>query len=348
MTDGVPWTDPGARLPSAPDRRGGEQVQPVYSIVIPIYDEAAVLAELHRRLAGVLDRLDGPAEVVLVDDGSSDESYEIMADLARRDLRFRPLRLSRNFGHQVAITAGIDHARGDAVVVMDGDLQDPPEVILDLAAQWRLGHHVVYARRTDRFGESRLKLLTAAVFYRLLDRMSETDIPHDVGDFRLMDRVVVDALSHMREHARYLRGMVAWVGYRQTAVDYQRAPRAAGTTKFPLSKMVRFATDGVLSFSTAPLRVALRLGFVISALAFLYGTVAVVVKLTGAFTVPGWTSQVVVTALIGGVQLIVLGVIGEYIARIHDELKNRPLYLVYPPEPPPTPGAGPDDDSAGR
>lgn len=317
-------------------------MRPVYSIVIPIFDEAAILAELHRRLLGVLDRLDGPAEVVLVDDGSTDGSDEIMLDLSRRDPRFRPVLLSRNFGHQIAITAGIDHAQGEAVVLMDGDLQDPPEVILDMAAQWRLGHQVVYARRTDRPGESRLKLVTAAVFYRLLDRMSETDIPHDVGDFRLMDRVVVDALGHMREHARYLRGMVAWVGYRQTAVAYERAPRAAGTTKFPLSKMVRFATDGVLSFSAAPLRVALRLGFVISALAFVYGLTAVVVKLTGAFTVPGWTSQVVVTALIGGVQLIVLGVIGEYIARIHDEVKNRPLYLVQAPPPP----AAADDDEA--
>lgn len=302
---------------------------PTYSIVIPILDEEATLAELHRRLSGTLDELDAPAEVVLVDDGSTDRSFEVMKDIASRDERVRVVRLSRNFGHQVAITAGLDQARGQAVVIIDGDLQDPPEVIVDLARLWREGNHVVYARRTDRAGESRLKLLTAAAFYRVLSRMTEVPIPHDVGDFRLMDRVVVDAVGHMREHARFLRGMVAWVGYRQTAFDYSRDARHAGRTKFTLPRMVRFATDGVLSFSAAPLRLALRLGLVMSVLAFAYGLVAIVLKATDAFTVPGWTSLVVVTALIGGVQLIVLGVIGEYIARIHDEVKGRPLYLTY-------------------
>lgn len=306
---------------------------PTYSFVVPVLDEAGTLAELHRRVSGVMEKLDGPAELVIVDDGSTDATWEIVSDLASRDPRLRPVRLSRNWGHQVAITAGIDHARGDAVVIMDGDLQDPPEVVLDMAARWREGFHVVYARRSTRSGESRMKLATAAGFYRLLDRISEVPIPQDVGDFRMMDRVVVDAVGHMREHNRYLRGMVAWAGYRQTAIDYERDARHAGTTKFSLARMVRFASDGVLSFSAAPLRLALRLGLVVSAASFAYGVVAVLLKVTGAYTVPGWTSLVVVVALMGGVQLVVLGVIGEYIARIHDEVKGRPLYLTYPPEP---------------
>jgi glycosyltransferase involved in cell wall biosynthesis len=309
-------------------------VAPTYSIVIPILDEEDSLDELHRRVAGVLDQLDGPGEVVLVDDGSTDSSWALMEAMAAADDRFRPVRLSRNFGHQLAITAGLDHARGDAVVIIDGDLQDPPELIVEMAARWREGYQVVYAHRTDRTGESRLKLATASAYYRLLSRLSDVEIPRDVGDFRLMDRIVVDAVSHMREHARYLRGMVAWVGYRQTAVDYTRDPRAAGETKFSMGRMLRFATDGVLSFSAAPLRLALRLGLVISMLSFAYGVVAVLLKVTGAFTVPGWTSLVVVTAFLGGIQLVVLGIMGEYVARIHEEVKGRPLYLTYPPEAP--------------
>ena len=306
---------------------------PTYSIVIPILDEEDTLGELHRRVAAVLDQLDGPGEVVLVDDGSTDGSWALMQELAAADERFRPLRLSRNFGHQIAITAGLDRAQGDAVVIIDGDLQDPPELILEMAARWREGYEVVYAHRTDRAGESRLKLGTASAYYRMLARLSDVEIPRDVGDFRLMDRIVVDAVSHMREHARYLRGMVAWVGYRQTAVDYTRDPRAAGETKFSMGRMLRFATDGVLSFSAAPLRLALRLGLLISMVSFAYGVVAVVLKVTGAFTVPGWTSLVVVTAFLGGIQLVVLGIMGEYVARIHEEVKGRPLYLTYGPEP---------------
>jgi polyisoprenyl-phosphate glycosyltransferase len=307
-------------------------VAPTYSIVIPILDEEDTLGELHRRVAAVLDQLDGPGEVVLVDDGSTDGSWALMQEVAAADERFRPLRLSRNFGHQIAITAGLDRARGDAVVIIDGDLQDPPELIVEMAARWREGYEVVYAHRTDRVGESRLKLRTASAYYRMLARLSDVEIPRDVGDFRLMDRIVVDAVSHMREHARYLRGMVAWVGYRQTAVDYTRDPRAAGETKFSMGRMLRFATDGVLSFSAAPLRLALRLGLLISMVSFAYGVVAVVLKVTGAFTVPGWTSLVVVTAFLGGIQLVVLGIMGEYVARIHEEVKGRPLYLTYGPE----------------
>lgn len=305
---------------------------PTYSIVIPILDEEDTLGELHRRVAAVLDQLDGPGEVVVVDDGSTDGSWALLQEIAAADPRFRPVRLSRNFGHQAAITAGLDHAGGDAVVIIDGDLQDPPELIVEMATRWREGFQVVYAHRTDRAGESRFKLRTAAAFYRLLSRWSDVAIPQDVGDFRLMDRTVVDAIGHMREHARYLRGMVAWVGYRQTAVDYVRDARHAGETKFSVGRMLRFATDGLLSFSAAPLRLALRLGLLISMLSFGYGVVAVLLKVTGAFTVPGWTSLVVVTAFLGGIQLVVLGIMGEYVARIHEEVKGRPLYLTYPPE----------------
>lgn len=308
----------------------GASVSPTYSIVIPVLDEEETVPELHRRLVAVLDDLDGPAEMVFVDDGSTDGTVDLIGALGREDPRVRLVRLSRNFGHQIAITAGLDHAQGDAVVIMDGDLQDPPEVIPELARRWREGYHVVYAARTRRRGEGVLKRATASVYYRALAGVSDLQIPRDVGDFRLLDRTVVTALGTMRERARYLRGMTPWVGYRQTAVAYDRDPRHAGESKFTLGKMVQFAIDGLLSFSTAPLRVVIRLGLFISFGAFLYGIIALGLKVTGAFTVPGWTSIVVVVVLIGGVQLVVLGVIGEYVARIHEEVKARPLYLTYP------------------
>lgn len=303
-------------------------VPPEYSIVIPILDERETLPELHRRLGRVMEQLDGSAEIIFVDDGSSDGSYEAIRKLHEADHRVRALRLSRNFGHQVAITAGLDHARGNAVVVMDGDLQDPPEVVPALAAKWREGFDVVYAVRDEREGESRVKLATASWFYRLLGRLSEVGIPRDAGDFRLIDRRVVDALKQMPEHHRYLRGMFAWVGYDQVGVHYARDARHAGRTKFPARKMVAFAADGIVSFSTLPLRATLMLGFLMSAVAFVLALFAVLAKVTGAYTVPGWASITVGVALLGGVQLTVLGVIGEYIARIHDEVKRRPLYLL--------------------
>jgi dolichol-phosphate mannosyltransferase len=228
-------------------------MRPDYSFVIPILNERGTLEELHRRLSAVMAQLDGPAEVVLVDDGSTDGSYDVMRCLRERDPRVRAVRLSRNFGHQSALTAGLDHARGNAVIIMDGDLQDPPEVALQLAQQWRQGHDVVYAVRDHRAGESRVKLLTAKWFYRILNHISEVNLPNDAGDFRLIDRRVVDVLRGMREHRRYLRGMVAWVGYEQTGVHYSREARFRGETKFPMRKMLSFALDGVVSFSTAPL-----------------------------------------------------------------------------------------------
>lgn len=301
---------------------------PDYSFVIPVLNERETLPELYRRLTAVMAQLDGPAEIVFVDDGSTDGSFAVVEELHMRDPRVRAVRLSRNFGHQVALTAGIDHANGNAVILMDADLQDPPEVVLEMARRWREGYDVVYAVRDSREGESRLKLATAKWFYRALARMSATPLAVDAGDFRLVDRRAIDAVMSMREHARYLRGMFAWVGYDQTGVHYSRSPRYAGRTKFPLRRMLAFATDGIISFSAAPLRVVLALGFLVSAASILGALVAVVFWLTGAYLVPGWASIAVGIGFIGGIQLTVLGVMGQYIARIYEEVKQRPLYLV--------------------
>ncbi len=301
---------------------------PDYSIVVPVYDEEETLPALYERLTWLLERLDGSAEVILVDDGSRDHSYALMLDLHRRDPRFKLLRLSRNFGHQIAITAGLDFAAGQAVIVMDADLQDPPETVLTMAERWRDGFEVVYGVRRQRLGETRFKRVTAAVFYRLLRRLADVEIPADVGDFRLLDRKALDAYQAMREHDRYLRGMVSWIGFKQVGVPYSRDERRAGETKYPLRKMMKFAADGIVSFSNAPLRLALGLGFLVSATSFLYGFVAILLKVTGAFTVPGWTSVIFVTSFLGGVQLIVLGVVGEYVGRTYLESKRRPLYVV--------------------
>lgn len=304
------------------------QANPEYSFVIPVLDEVDSLELLYDRLGSVMDALDGPAEAILVDDGSTDGSYELMLDLHARDPRFIALRLSRNFGHQIAITAGLDHARGQAVIIMDADLQDPPEVALELARRWREGYEVVYAVRDARAGESRGKLVTARWFYRIMNRLGDVNIPPDAGDFRLVDRRALDGVIAMREHRRYLRGMFAWIGYNQTAVHYEREARQAGRTKFSGRRMIGFAADGVISFSAAPLRAVLSGGFVVSVLSLLIGVTAIVLKITGTYTVPGWASIVVGIALLGGIQLTVLGVIGEYVARIHEEVKRRPLYFV--------------------
>ena len=299
-----------------------------YSFVIPVLNERDNLTELARRLGEVMDALDGPCEAVIVDDGSTDGTFELLVDLHKTEPRLRGIRLSRNFGHQVAITAGLDHARGDAVIIMDGDLQDPPEVVLALAEKWQEGYQVVYAVRDERGGETRFKLATASWFYRLMSRMSEVPIPVDAGDFRLVDRQVVDIVQSMPEHRRYLRGMFAWVGFDQTGVHYVREARHAGKTKFSLRKMMTFAADGIVSFSTAPLRIALSLGLAMSVVSFGIGIWGAITKLVGAKVVPGWASLLAAIGLLGGVQLIVLGVMGEYVARIHDEVKRRPLYLV--------------------
>lgn len=301
---------------------------PRYSFVLPVFNEEETLPTLRERMAALLDKLDAESEVILVDDGSRDRSAELMEGIAREDARFRCVRLSRNFGHQIAVTAGIDYARGDAVVVMDADLQDPPEVVLQMVEQWKQGFDVVYGKRVARKGETVFKKATASLFYRLLDRMSEVRIPTDVGDFRLIDRRAVDAFRAMREQNRYVRGMFAWMGFPQTAVEYVREERFAGETKYPLRKMLRLAANGIVGFSTAPLRLILSLGFFVSVVSFLAGLTVIVLKLLGAYTVTGWTSLMVVVFFVGGIQLVVTGVIGEYIGRIYDEVKSRPLYLV--------------------
>src|SRR5687768_17251663 len=304
-------------------------MQSLLSVVVPCYNEAEVLWETHGRLVAALSRI--PAlefELIYVDDGSRDGTPDVLREIQAIDSRARLVRFSRNFGHQTAVTAGLEHASGDAVVIIDADLQDPPELIETMVARWREGYHVAYGVRTDRDGETRLKLITAKTFYRLLNRLSDTDIPLDTGDFRLMDRAVVDALRSMPERDRFVRGMVAWAGFKQVAVPYRRAPRFAGRSKYPLLAMLRFAVDGLTSFSRAPLRAVTWAGVVVTGLA-LAGIVYALVMgaLTGTFA-GGWAAVFTAVLFIGGVQLLSLGVIGEYVRRIYGEAKRRPLYVV--------------------
>jgi dolichol-phosphate mannosyltransferase len=307
----------------------GESVETArYSIVVPVYNEEESFPDLVKRLSEVMDLLDGPAEVVLVDDGSRDSSYQLMLEANRQDSRFKALQLSRNFGHQVAITAGMDAASGQAVIVMDADLQDPPHVILEMAAKWQEGYEVVYAVRERREGETMFKKSTATLFYSLLRRMADIEQPVDVGDFRLVDRKALDAFLRMREHNRYVRGMFSWIGFRQAAVPYTRASRHAGRSKYPLRKMLRLASDGFVGFSTAPLRFALMAGVVLAIGAIAYGVVAIALKLAGLPYVPGYASLLVAITFLSGIQLIVIGMVGQYVARTYDEARGRPLYLV--------------------
>jgi polyisoprenyl-phosphate glycosyltransferase len=299
------------------------------TVVVPCYNEEAVIEETHRRLSTTLSELEDLAhEILYVDDGSRDGTPDILARLAAEEPGVRVLELSRNFGHQIAVTAGIEHAAGDAVVLIDADLQDPPEVIGEMVRRWREGYQVAYGVRTDREGESRFKLWTARWFYRLMARLTDTDIPLDTGDFRLMDRKVVDAMAAMPERDRFVRGLVSWTGFRQIGVPYRRAARFAGASKYPLSKMLRFAMDGIASFSVKPLTLATWAGFGVSVIA-LFGISYVLAKrlLTDDY-VPGWTALMIAVLFIGGVQLIALGIMGEYVGRIYGEAKRRPLYLL--------------------
>jgi polyisoprenyl-phosphate glycosyltransferase len=299
-----------------------------YSIVVPVFNEAAVLPILLRRIGALLEQLDGPAETIFVDDGSSDCGAIVLQSLARDDPRYRYIGLSRNFGHQAAITAGMDAAAGEAIVVMDADLQDPPEIVVEMIAKWKEGFEVVYARRLSRAGESAFKQATANLFYKLLERMSSVGIPADVGDFRLIDRKVLEALRSMPEQDRFLRGMIAWLGFRQTEVEFHRLPRLAGETKYPLSKMVRLAVNGALGFSDAPLRLAIWLGLAVSAGAVFYGFYVVGLWFTDSHLVRGWSSTIVVISFICGINMLMTGIVGLYIGRIHAEVKRRPLYVV--------------------
>jgi glycosyltransferase involved in cell wall biosynthesis len=304
-------------------------VRPKYSIVAPVYNEEALVAEFCQRTIAAMEPLGEPFEIVLVNDGSRDRSPEIMRELHAKDYRIKVINFSKNFGHQIAITAGMDFARGDAVAVIDSDLQDPPEVIVEMIAEWKNGYQVIYGVRGEREGETAFKLATASLFYRLIRKITSVDIPLDAGDFRLMDRRVVDAMKQMREQKRFMRGLSVWVGFKQKGLTYKRDARKAGETKYPLKKMIRFALDGITAFSYLPLQLATYFGFVTAALSFIFLIVVVVLRLTGdgeAFY--GQASTLASVLFLGSVQLIFLGIIGEYLGRIYDEVKRRPLYIV--------------------
>ena len=300
---------------------------PELSVVLPVFNEFESLDELLRRLLPVLDGCGRTFEIVFVDDGSRDGSFEKMASFAREDRRIRVVRLSRNFGHQMALTAGVDSARGRLVAVMDADLQDPPELLPQMLVKAEQGFEVVYAVRSAREGEGAFKKLTAHVFYRLKRRWTNVEIPVDTGDFRLLGPRAVAAFRNLRERHRFVRGMTAWVGFRQTGVEYGRPPRMRGETKYPVRKMLRFALDALTSFSWVPLQLATWLGFAVSAFSFFYILVVLVLKLL-RINVAGWTTLMVFILLIGGVQLMMIGILGEYLGRVYEELKGRPLYIV--------------------
>ena len=302
-------------------------MRPRYSIVIPVYEEEALLGQLYERLAAVLDGLDGPAEMIFVVDGGEDRSFEIVKELRGRDERVKGIRFSRNFGHQYALTAGLDRAQGEAVIMMDGDLQHPPELIPTLVEKWRAGAQIVNTYRASTAGIGLVKRVTAAVFYGLLNRFGTIRLSANAADFRLIDRKVADSFGGIREQARFLRGLFAWVGFRQAVVPYAAAERPAGRAKYSARKMGRLALDGMTSFSVAPLRLATVLGSVVLFLGLAYAVYALVVKLAGR-AAPGWTSLIIVVLILGGVQLVTLGLIGEYIAKMYLEAKRRPLYIV--------------------
>jgi len=302
--------------------------QPTFSVVGPVYDEVETLRDFYDRVQAAMDAIGEPWELVLVDDGSMDGSSDVIRDLAIEDIRVRPVLFSRNFGHQIAVTAGMDYSRGQAVVIIDTDLQDPPELISELAEKWREGYEVVYAVRTEREGEGWFKRATAAVFYRVINRITEVDIPVDAGDFRLLDRKVVEVLKKMREHHRFPRAMTAWVGFKQIGVNYKRSARQAGETKYPFRKMFRLAINAVTGFSYFPLQLATYFGFLSAALAILAIPIVIYLRLSGRGELSGQATTLIAVLFLGGVQLISLGILGEYIGRLYDEAKNRPLYIL--------------------
>ncbi len=299
-----------------------------YSVVVPVYNEESVVEECYRRLKEVMDKTKEPYELIFVNDGSRDSTAEIVGNLCAKDKNVKLIHFSRNFGHQTAITAGMDFSSGQAVVVIDADLQDPPSVILQMIEKWKEGYDVVYGQREKRKGESLFKKATAKLFYRLLASMTSVDIPVDTGDFRLIDRKVCDVMRQLTEKNRYVRGLVSWTGFRQTSVRYVREERYAGETKYPLRKMIRFAMDGITTFSYKPLRISAYIGFLLAFFSFLYLIVVLCLRLFTDMTVAGWTSILAVSLIFNGVVLIMLGIMGEYIGRIYDETKNRPLYIV--------------------
>jgi len=300
-----------------------------FSIIAPVYNEVENLPVLYERISEVMDSTNEPWELVLVDDGSQDGSTEAIRQLHEKDARVRPVIFARNFGHQIAVTAGLDYSRGDAVIIIDADLQDPPEAILELIHRWREGYQVVYAVRAEREGETWFKLFTASLFYRLIYRITDVKIPLDTGDFRLLDRKVVNVMSKMRERHRFLRGMAAWVGFKQVGVPYKRSARFSGETKYPFRKMFRLALNAITGFSYFPLQLATYIGFVSAGISILAIPVVIVLRLaTGAQAFLGQATTLIAVLFLGGVQLISLGILGEYIGRIYDEVKGRPLYIT--------------------
>jgi dolichol-phosphate mannosyltransferase len=299
-----------------------------FSIIAPIYNEIDNIPELYPRIRDVMDKTGEKWELIMVDDGSRDGSTDLIRDLHAQDPRIRPVIFARNFGHQIAVTAGLDYSRGEAVIIIDADLQDPPEVILEMIQKWREGYEVVFAVRSEREGETWFKEFTARTFYRIIYRITDVDIPLDTGDFRLLDRKVVEVMNQMRERHRFLRGMSVWVGFKQTGVTYKRAARYAGETKYPFRKMLKFATDAITSFSYFPLQLSMYLGFAAAGISILAIPVVIVLRASGSGAFFGQATTLISVLFLGGVQLISLGILGEYIGRLYDEAKGRPLYTV--------------------
>ena len=298
------------------------------SIIIPIYNEKDVIPKLYKRLGQTLDQLTMPYEVIYINDGSKDNSLELLNEIHTKDPKHKVITFSKNFGHQAAISAGLDFANGDAIIMMDADLQDPPELILDFIQKWKKGYHVVYGVRKKRDGETFFKRITASLFYKLINKISHIHIPYQAGDFRLLDRKVVKSILSLKERNRFLRGMVSWVGFNQIGVPFDRETRAAGTTKYPFYKMLRLALDAICSFSIRPLRIATYVGFITAGISFLVLMWTLVEKIFFESTIQGWTSIMIAVLFLGGIQLITIGILGEYVGRTYEEVKNRPIYIV--------------------
>ncbi|MBN2174262.1 MAG: glycosyltransferase family 2 protein [Bacteroidales bacterium] len=305
-----------------------ENKSPVLSVVIPVFNEQEILGELHERLVKSVSGITEDFELVFVDDGSHDRTFQRLIQITQSDPRVRYIRFSRNFGHQIAVTAGLDNCRGKVIVIIDGDLQDPPELIPELYSKYKEGYKVVYARRRKRKGETFFKKFTAKIFYRLLKRITSVDIPLDTGDFRLVDREIVEYLKKMPEQNKFLRGQIAWMGFSQTFVEFERDSRKTGKTQYSLRKMFRLAMDGITAFSDTPLKFATTIGFFVSLMAFVIILYALFSHFVLNRTITGWTSLIISTMFIGGIQLLAIGIIGEYISRINTNMRNRPLYII--------------------